>query len=127
MLAFLGKTAIIAAIPKLVDELGNAITAFFTDSPPEPPKRKKISYVRPHKKHDCTPYTKFTYDFIVHAHTEWKAWNIAHPSKKKHMDDLIRVINDKTGMDKGRTSLAKIWNKKLDRESLQDGEHYFDY
>ena len=79
------------------------------------------------KKNDSTKFTQYHYDFIIYAYRDMKIWNMNNPKDKKTTMELTAVINSKMGTHKSVTSLARIWNGKVDRNSLAVGTKDFEY
>jgi len=118
MLKFLAKTAILSAIPKLVDEI--SLLLFGSDTPPVP-VAKQIQ-----RKHvDSTKLTQGMYDFIVSAHEEFIAYNFSHPHNKKTQFELTDVINEHLELNKSLSVYSRVWRGLIDRNDLPVGKKYF--
>jgi len=116
---YLSKTFVTLAdifIPRIIQGL-------FETTADEKPKKVKQK-VR--KETDCTKYTQYMYDFIVHAYNDWL--NVrGHYTPKLTQTDLAKKINERMGTNKSITSLRSIWSGKVDRDTLAKGKAYFEY
>ena len=118
MLKFLAKTAILSAIPKLVDEI--SLMLFGPDAPTtQEPKQITRKHV------DSTKLTQGMYDFIVSAHIEFTEYNVVHPHKKKTQFELTDVINEHLELDKSLSVYSRVWRGLIDRNDLPVGKKYF--
>lgn len=121
----LGKTAIIVAIPKIINEVEKFLTGLFEEEPELPKLEHKPK--KHQKLRDSTKITQYMYDYIVWEHTQWVEYNKTNPDKRTYIPDLVKTINETTGMDKGDTSLYNIWSGKIKKSSLPKGKAYFQY
>ncbi len=76
----------------------------------------------PKRKHDTTKFTQYHYDFIVQSYEEFVYHNAQRVrSEHKTQKDLTDALNKKLNLNKSSTSYARVWNGKVDRESLPVG------
>jgi hypothetical protein len=114
-------------IIKAGEEISETYNKWFGDDEPaniDGPITKKSD----RKKHDTTRLTKYQFDFIMEAHRQYVAHNLsAVKGGRITQQDLAKTVNEKMGTHKSVSTLALVWNGKLDRDSLADGTAYFDY
>ena len=76
----------------------------------------------PPRKYDSTPFTQEHYDAITERYMAVCDWNAANPSKRITGAELTIKLNEELGLNKSRTSYARIWNGHVDRAFLPRGE-----
>jgi len=84
----------------------------------------------PRKLHDTTPFTQYTFDFIMHMHTERKRYNVSAKLNGQPIvtvQALVEEVNKQMGTTKSRSSIARIWQDRIDRDSLATGYAYFEW
>jgi len=109
-LAFIPK-----AIETIEDTFKKLINEWFDENEPV----KTIKYRKPP---DTTKMTQFMFDKIMSIRNQWVYHNTNFPKDKRTQNDLTRVINEQLGLNKSRTTLARVWNGKLNREDLPKGK-----
>lgn len=104
--------------------LGEDISILFKNILP-----KKIIQTKIRKPRDTTRFTQYQYDFILWVHNEYIKHNEAvkgiKGKERVTLDTVIKYINTRMGTDKSRTAIAKVWQGKINRDSLAVGDPYF--
>lgn len=144
----LAKTVISCGVPKLIEHAPDIIKAvwcrLFPDKPKTeeldgfaqkkaiphpfydtdiPPKKKKRKI---YKKRDSTKFTVVHLEYARKVHAAWYEYNNSNPGKHKNQDELVDFLNRRMDMDKSRTAMATLWNGRINKEDLPEGEVYFD-
>ena len=127
------KVSAIAAIPKLIDTIGDFFNSLFQFDEDEQ-KQKQLGADR-HNHHrgqdrkirDNTPMTKHMANYIVYEHAKWLHLQRTDPSKCGTVIELVALMNKRMGTDKSHSVFHKIWTGNRDIATLIDGPEYFDY
>jgi len=72
------------------------------------------------KKYDLTKFTKLHYDYIMNKYNNIMTYNKLHPKNKVTTDVVVNLVNHRFKMNKSRTTISKIWQGKIDRNSLPE-------
>ncbi len=136
MYQLLGKTAIVCAVPKIIDALSDWFTgkpAKFTGKSSEPESAIPIAQtklpaplVSLRKKRDSTRWTQVHYDYVIFMFGVWTDWNFNNPKDKKTRNQLVDFLNARMGLHKSKTAYSRIFNGMVDRNALAKGKVYFD-
>ena len=93
-------------------------------------KLSRKTSVSPRKQSDTTPFTQYTFDFIMHMHTERVRYNLTSKEKGLPMvtvQDLVQEVNKQMGTNKSRSTIARVWQGRIERDSLATGYAYFEW
>jgi hypothetical protein len=125
--ALLKVTAIVSVV-ETVYELGkkiyNEVDEYFTEEVPEKqatPVKETAIESKKRKTPDTSKFTQYQYDFIVEAFLDMKRHNAEYPNDKKNTQDLADILNTHLKTNKHKTTFAKVWNHKIDRDTLAKG------
>jgi hypothetical protein len=70
--------------------------------------------IKKRKKHDRTKLTQEQYDFIIEQRSQWDS-----------VEEFTSYLNMVFNLNKSRQAYGKVWNGKVDRNSLpSDGRTY---
>ena len=103
-------------------EYGKKIYSWFSDDEPveETATPKRVQK----KVRDYTKFTQTQYDFICESHAELKKHNaLQEPGNGERvtLKELSVRLNWALGLDKSERSFARIWDRKIDRDTLAPG------